>query len=267
MECEQPRDLDAALRAIHSEPTATLLAGGTDLMVDVNAGRANPTHVVSLRHIGELQEWRDERIGAGVTYARMEIGHHRALAELSRTVGSPQIRNAGTIGGNLGTASPAGDSLPFLYALDAGVELRSATTTRVVPVHEFITGVKRTAIAPGELITAALLPEHIPRRQAFGKIGLRNAMVISMVSACVFRDDDGTTRVALGAVGPTVIRARRAEVMISTESAPSEAALEEFTRLVREEVRPITDQRGTEAYRRHASGVLARRLLERCLAA
>ncbi|NIS32414.1 MAG: xanthine dehydrogenase family protein subunit M, partial [Actinobacteria bacterium] len=189
---------------------------------EVNARRANPSRVISLRRIEELQEWRDGRIGAGVTYARMEIGRHASLAELARTVGSPQIRNAGTIGGNLGTASPAGDSLPFLYALDAGIELRSATETRVVPVHDFITGVKRTAIGPGEVITAALLPEHIPRRQAFGKIGLRNAMVISMVSACVFRDDDGATRVALGAVGPTVIRARRAEEMISAEPTPSD---------------------------------------------
>ncbi len=267
VECEFPRNLDAATAALAADPEATLLAGGTDVMVEVNFGHLNPSHVISLRRIDELHAWQGRRIGAGVTYTRMESGPHRALAALSRTVGSPQIRNAGTIGGNLGTASPAGDALPFLAALDAEVELRSADGSRTVLWDEFITGVKRTSIRPGEIISAAVLPEVIPERQAFGKIGVRNAMVISMVSACVFRADDGATRVALGAVGPTPVRPRRAEQMISAESTPSEAALEEFARLVSEEVRPITDHRGTEAYRRHASGVLARRLLERCLAA
>ena len=134
------------------------------------------------------------------------------------------------------------------------------------PWDEFIVGVKRTSKADNELITAALLPEDVPDRQEFGKIGQRSAMVISMVCVTVLRWADGRTRVALGAVGPTPIRARRAEEMISAEANPSQAALEEFGRLVAEEVRQITDHRGTEEYRRHASGVLARRLLERCLA-
>jgi CO/xanthine dehydrogenase FAD-binding subunit len=267
VECEWPGDLDEALRAVGDAPDATLLAGGTDVMVEVNFRHINPSRVIALRRVEELREWRGRRIGAGVTYTRMERGPYPALAQLSRTVGSPQIRNAGTIGGNLGTASPAGDALPFLAALDAEVELTSIGGVRTVAWDEFIIGVKRTSIAPGEIITAAVLPENVPRRQAFGKIGIRNAMVISMVSACMFRDEDGTTRVALGAVGPTPLRARRAEEMISAEPAPSAAAVAEFGRLVSEEVTPITDHRGTEAYRRHASGVLARRLLERCLAA
>lgn len=268
MDCDWPHDLDAALGALAADPTATVLAGGTDVMVEVNAGLTNPAHVVALRRIDELRTWEGNRIGAGISYARMERGPHPALAQLSRTVGSPQIRNAGTIGGNLGTASPAGDSLPFLAALDAHVELHSQSAgMRLVRWDEFLTGVKRTSRRPDELIVAALLPEEVPRRQAFGKIGVRNAMVISMVSACVMRFDDGRTTVALGAVGPAPIRARRAEELISHEATPSQAALAEFSRLVSEEVRPITDHRGTEAYRRHASGVLARRLLERCLAA
>lgn len=268
VDCDWPHDLDAALAALAVDPTATVLAGGTDLMVEVNAGHANPAHVIALRRIDELRTWEGSRIGAGITYTRMEHGPYPALAQLSRTVGSPQIRNAGTIGGNLGTASPAGDSLPFLAALDARVELHSSSGgVRLVPWDEFLTGVKRTSRRPDELIVAAVLPDDVPQRQAFGKIGVRNAMVISMVSACVMRFDDGRTTVALGAVGPTPIRARRAEAMISQEASPSEAALAEFSRLVSEEVRPITDHRGTEAYRRHASGVLARRLLRRCLAA
>jgi CO/xanthine dehydrogenase FAD-binding subunit len=268
VDCEWPHDLDGALGALAADPAATLLAGGTDLMVEVNFGHSHPSHVIALRRIDELRAWNGGRIGAGVTYAQMERGPYPALAQLARTVGSPQIRNAGTLGGNVGTASPAGDTLPFLAALDAQIELRSAQGgTRLVPWDEFVIGVKQTSLAPGELIVAAVLPEHVPAHQAFGKIGVRNAMVISIVSACVIRGDDGATRVALGAVGPTPIRARRAEEMISAERSPSEAALAEFARIVSEEVRPITDHRGTEAYRRHAAGVLARRLLERCLAA
>lgn len=268
MECDWPHDLDDALAALAAHPEADLLAGGTDLMVEVNFGHAKPSRVVCLRRVGDLQEWDGPRIGAGVTYTRMEFGPHQALAELARTVGSPQIRNAGTLGGNLATASPAGDSLPFLAALDAHVELQSRDRgTRTVRWDDFIVGVKQTTRERDEIITAAVLPERLPAHQAFGKIGIRNAMVISMVSACVLRDDDGTTKVALGAVGPTPLRARRAEEMMSAETSPSQAALDEFARLVREDVRPISDHRGTEAYRRHASGVLARRLLERCLAA
>ena len=222
--------------------------------------------MIALRRVEELQDNSRRRIGAGVTFRRLESGDHNALAQLARTIGSPQIRAAGTIGGNIGTASPAGDALPFLAGLDAEIELRSLAGTRTVRWDRFFTGVKRTAIQPGELITAALLPEDLPDRQEFAKIGQRNAMVISIVSVCVFRWHDGRTTVGLGSVGPTPIRARRAEQMISSEKRPGPAALEHFARLVSEEVSPITDHRGTEDYRRRASGVLARRLLERCLA-
>lgn len=265
MEAVLPQDLDEALHALHADPGATLLAGGTDVMVEVNLGGLRPERVIALRRVEVLRELARNRIGAGVTYRRLENGSHKALAELSRTVGSPQIRSAGTIGGNLGTASPAGDALPFLAALDAEIELASVDGTRTMRWDDFITGVKRNARRPNEIITAALLPEDIPERQAFAKIGVRNAMVISTVSACLFRAEDGTTTVALGSVAPTPLRPRRAEAMISAESTPSAAAIAEFARLVSAEVKPITDHRSTEAYRRYAAGVLARRLLERCL--
>ncbi len=260
-----PRHLDEALAATAADPGATILAGGTDLMVSVNYHGLRPAGVIGIRRVAELQEWEGPFIGAGVTYRRLESGPIVALAEAARTVGSPQIRSAGTLGGNLGTASPAGDSLPFLAAVDAAIVLRSTTDERVVPWHEFITGPKRTSRMPGELIIGVRLPEHLPERQAFAKIGVRNAMVIAIASCCVTRDHDGTTRVALGSVGPTPIRARRAETMISAERRPTEAALVEFSRLVMEEVRPITDHRSTAEYRRHACGVMARRLLERVL--
>ena len=265
MEYLRPRDLDEALGALAAHPDATLLAGGTDLMIEVNLAHHRPDPVIGLRRVPELAEWQDGFVGAMVTYARMERDGPRALAELARTVGSPQIRATGTLGGNLGTASPAGDTLPFLAALDAHVVLASRAGRRRLRWDEFLLGPKQTALRPGELVVGVEVPEEVPARQAFAKVGVRQAMVIATVNCCVVRADDGTTRVALGAVGPTVLRAREAEALISAEARPSGSALEEFERLVSKEVRPITDHRSTESYRRRAAGVLARRTLERCL--
>ena len=267
MEITRPTSLVDALEARASDPGANLLAGGTDLMVEVNFGHARPEHVIALRRIGELADVSERRIGAGVTWARLEQSDHRALAQLARTVGSPQIRAAGTIGGNIGTSSPAGDGLPWLAAIDAEIEVASKERgSRRLPWSEFFTGVKRNALAPDEVIVAAVLPESVPENQEFAKIGQRSAMVISTVSACVVRDDDGSVRVALGSVAPTPVRARQAEALLADNPEPSESVLAEFARTVSAEVSPITDHRSTESYRRHAAGVLARRLLERCLA-
>lgn len=234
-------------------------------MVEVNFGHRRPTHVVSLRRVAELAEWDGRRVGAGVTWRRVEREGPPAYAQAARTIGSPQIRNAGTIGGNLGTASPAGDGHPFLAAVDAAIEVRSSSAVRTLSWDGFFTGPKQNALGPDELVTAVVLPEKIPERQAFGKVGVRNAMVIATVCCVVTRDDDRATRVALGSVAPTPIRVPAAEEMASSVARPSESDLEEFARLVSAGVRPITDHRSTEEYRRHAAGVLARRLLERCL--
>lgn len=266
MDITRPTSLDEALDARAEQPGADLLAGGTDLMVEVNFGHKKPEHVIALRRVEELAEIAGNRIGAGVTWARLEQSEHRALAQLARTVGSPQIRAAGTIGGNIGTSSPAGDGLPWLAAMNADIEVLSRNRgTRRIPWNEFFTGVKRNALEPDEVIVAAVLPEAVPENQHFAKIGQRSAMVISTVAACVARDDDGRVRVALGSVAPTPMRATRAEQLIAENPNPSESVLTEFARTVSDEVRPITDHRSTEAYRRHAAGVLARRLLERCL--
>jgi CO/xanthine dehydrogenase FAD-binding subunit len=263
MEVYHPRNLAQALELMDGE--AVPLAGGTDLMVEVNFDHFRPDRVVGLRRVDELKEWEGGRIGAGVTWRRIEREGPGALAQAARTVGSPQIRNAATIGGNVGTASPAGDGLPFLAAVDARISLASAKGIREVPWEEFFTGVKQTVRREDELIAAVILPDDLPDRHEFAKVGVRNAMVISTVSCVVTRRQDGVTTVALGSVAPTPMRARRAEEMISAERTPGDAALAEFARLVSDEVTPITDHRSTEAYRRHASGVLARRLLERCL--
>ena len=267
MEFSLPASIEEAAAIKAADPGATILAGGTDLMVQINAGQATPTHVVGLRRIDELTQHDDRRIGACVTWARLEGSTERALAQAARTIGSPQIRAMGTIGGNIGTSSPAGDGLPWLAAAGAKIEVFStARGTRRVPWAEFFTGVKRNALRDDELIVAVELPDDVPAIQEFGKIGQRSAMVISTVSACVMRGEDGSVRVALGSVAPTPMRARLAEEIVSGDGAPSAAALDEFARTVSQEVRPITDHRSSEAYRRHASGVLARRLLERCLA-
>lgn len=266
LDFERPGDVAEAVELLAERPDAVPLAGGTDLMVEVNAGVARPSAVIGLRRLDELKEWSGNRIGAGVTYRRLEREAPRALAQASRTVGSPQIRSAGTIGGNVGTASPAGDTLPFLAAVGASVELASTRGRRTVPIGEFITGVKQTARRDEELITAVVLPEDLPARQEFAKVGVRNAMVISMVSACVLRWEDGRVASAFGAVGPVPVAAPDADEVVSGEARPSPAALAEFRTRVEAAVRPITDHRGTERYRRHAAGVLAVRLLERCLA-
>jgi CO/xanthine dehydrogenase FAD-binding subunit len=263
VQVHHPTTLEEALAA--AATGAMPLAGGTDLMVEVNFRTTRPDHVVGLRKVEELREWDGRRIGSGVTWRRIEREGPRALAQAAKTVGSPQIRNAGTMGGNLGTASPAGDGHPYLAAVDAEIEVAATSGTRTIHWREFFRGVKENALVPGELITSVLLPEVLPERQEFAKIGVRNAMVIATVCAAVTRSDDGTTTVGLGSVAPTPMRALRAEAMISSVARPKESDLLEFERLVADEVRPITDHRSTEAYRRHAAGVLARRLLERCL--
>ncbi len=259
------RSLEEALAAKAESPESQLLAGGTDLMVEVNLAHHRPASVISLRRVEELREITADRIGAGATWADLEVWPHRGMAQAARTVGSPQIRAVGTIGGNVGTASPAGDGLPWIAAADAQIIVQSRDRgERSIPWREFFLGVKRTSLAPDELITGIEVPDGLPVAQEFAKVGTRNAMVISTVSCMVMRDDDGF-RVALGSVAPTPMRATAAEEMINAESTVSDAVLEEFARRVSEEVRPITDHRSTEAYRRHAAGVLARRLVERCL--
>ena len=266
MEIVHARSISDAVTALGDLPSSDLLAGGTDLMVEVNFRHRDPTHVVSLRRVDELRVWDGRRLGANVTYRDMEGGHLTALAEAARTVGSPQIRSVGTIGGNLGTASPAGDTLPVLAALDAEVELQSNRGVRTVPLDRFITGVKRTDRATDEVITAAILPEVLPAGQAFAKVGVRNAMVISMVSACAMRWEDGRVALAMGAVAPHPLRLSRVEELLAGQATLSDDLLAEVRRLVSEDVRPITDQRGTESYRRHAAGVLAGRVVERVFA-
>ena len=268
-----PTSLSEALDLLDTETGAHLLTGGTDLMVEVNFNHRHPETVIALRNVAELQQWSIDKdtstvfIGSGVPYAQMEKGELAtalpALAEAARTVGSPQIRAAGTLGGNLGTCSPAGDSLPVLSSLNALVHLQSSAASRVVPFSEFMVGPKRNARSINEIITGVSIP-MTSGWQGYSKVGVRNAMVISVASACLALHE-GKVRIALGSVGPTIIRCTAAEEWFDSQSVSSltEATAKEFGALVSAESRPIDDHRSTAQYRRHAVGVLATRLLQR----
>jgi CO/xanthine dehydrogenase FAD-binding subunit len=274
MEFLQPATWEEALEAKAANPDSLPLWGGTDVMVDMNFGRVRPEAILDLTRVTELTEHdRDDgmlRVGAGVTYTR-------AIAELadvlpglaiaSRTVGSPQIRNRGTIGGNLGSSSPAGDALPPLYASHATVEVASTRGARRIPIDEFITGPKRNVLEADELIAAV----HVPvarGAQQFSKIGTRNAMVIAVCSFSLAVDEEShTVGTCLGSAAPTPRRAREAEAFIEGaldwdghRPIPQEA-LQRFGELVAAAASPIDDQRGSAVYRRHALAVMARRTL------
>jgi CO/xanthine dehydrogenase FAD-binding subunit len=258
-----------ALDAVASAPEPHVLAGGTDFMVEVNFDLRRPEHVVSLHRLDELRTWshhgRLVRVGAGVTCASLEsdfVAIAPALAHAARTVGSPQIRNVATLGGNLGTASPAGDLLPVLSALDATIHCARRGESRAVSIHDFLIGPKRHVLAVGELITGVEFDATVGP-QEFVKVGMRNAMVIAVASVAAVRTD-GTIRVALGSVGPTVIRARAAEDWLAVRGLDPEAA-GEFGARVAAEARPIDDHRATAAYRRHAVAVCATRAARRLM--
>ena len=267
------------VNALRDYPDARLIQGGTDMMVDVNLNRARVNDIISLRRVAELRRWHLDpetallRIGAGVPFAEMERAplslHAPALAQAARTVGSPQIRAAGSLGGNLGTCSPAGDGLPVLSALDAVVHLRSASTERDVSIHDFMVGVKKNLKQPDEVIVAVTVPV-LQGFSGYAKVGSRNAMVISAASACLVHDAvGGTIRLAFGAVAPTVVRAKRAEAWLGQQSdlrgslTVPPALAREFGQRAAQECSPIDDHRSTALYRRHAVAVLAERLLLR----
>jgi CO/xanthine dehydrogenase FAD-binding subunit len=272
----QPANWAEALAMKAAHPDALPIAGGTDVMVEINFDRHRPPAFLDLTRVAELKEWGWDdgmlRIGAGVTYTRVigELGDRiPGLAMASRTVGSPQIRNRGTVGGNLGSASPAGDAHPALLASRAIVELASVGGTRRVPVQAFFVGPKRNAMRKDELI-AAFLIEPAQGPQQFSKVGTRNAMVIAVCSfGLALEPERRRVGTGIGSAAPTPVTAPDAEAFIQgvldehdlwrTRAPVSESALGRFGELVASAARPIDDVRGTAAYRRHALGVMARR--------
>ena len=263
MDVLTPRSLDGALRLKAEQPEARFIQGGTDVLVELNFDRSRPPALINLNEVAELRGFSRENgtlvLGSGLTYAELMLqplaGELPALAEASRTVGSPQIRNRGTLGGNLGTASPAGDALPPLLVESAEIELASVRGRRMVPLGDFLLGPKRNALEPDELVVSIRISPS-GSRQTFMKVGPRNAMVIAVCSLALSVDRErGELRAAFGSAGPVT----------GLVTAPLDEA-ERFPAAVAAAASPIDDVRGTAAYRRHALRVLTGRALERCLA-
>jgi len=273
MDFLRPASLDEALAMKAATPEAVPIAGGTDVMVELNFDKRRPPALLDLGQVPELATWTERnghvRLGATVPYTRIVgelAGLLPGLAMASRTVGSPQIRNRGTVGGNLGSASPAGDAHPPLMCVPAEVEVASTRGTRTVPIAEFFTGPKRSALAADELITAVTVPKAAGPQQ-FAKVGTRNAMVIAVCSFGLTLDLAArTVGTGIGSAGPTPLRAEAAqdyaaEVLPWAGGELDDEVAREFGELVAAAARPIDDVRGSARYRRHALSVLARRTL------
>jgi len=278
MEFLQPETWPEALQMKAAHPQAVPIQGGTDVMVELNFDRYRPEYLLDLTRVSDLAQWAPDnghiRLGAGVSYTRVitELGDRLpGLAMASRTVGSPQIRNRGTVGGNLGAASPAGDSHPALLAAYAHVEVESVRGARQIPAEEFYTGVKRNALGPDELIKAVLIaPPAGP--QQFCKIGTRNAMVISVAAfGLALHPDREAVGTGIGSAAPTPRRALAAEQFLAqsltddglweSRGALPDATGRHFADLVADAASPIDDVRGTARYRVHSLSVMARRAL------
>jgi CO/xanthine dehydrogenase FAD-binding subunit len=274
MDVLSPETLAEAVTLKSARPEAVPIAGGTDVMVELNFDHRRPEALLNLNRIPELHGYSDVdgrvRVGASMPYARIiaELGTRLpGLAMAARTVGSPQIRNRGSVGGNLGASSPAGDSHPALLAADADVEITSVRGTRTVAVRDFYTGVKRNVLEPDELIAAVhVAPATGP--QQFSKVGTRNAMVIAVCSfAIALHPLDRRVGTGFGSAATTPRRAHDAEDFLGVElpwgsARPlRDSLVRQFGHLVAAAASPIDDVRGTAAYRRHALSVLARRTL------
>ena len=275
-EVHLPRSLDELWDILSEAPDAAILAGGTDLLVKIRGGAESPSSLVCLERLNELREIRDQGdsifLGACATHAmllgdRLVQRHFPVLVRALRVLGSPQIRNMGTIGGNLVTASPAGDTLPPLYALGAEVCVMSKGKSRRPPIREFIGGPGKVDLAEGEIVTGVILPkEPVFHIHHYEKVGLRNALAIAVVSlaALVRFKENGEVeeaRFAWGSAGPTVVTSPEAEAAVKGSRLEREA-IEEAAHLVSRAVKPISDIRATAEYRRIVAGNLLFRLLE-----
>lgn len=273
-----PTSLDEALAFLSSAPDALVLAGGTDVLVELNSGHRSVDRVLAVNRVAELRTWTHDpgsgtlRIGGAVTWSELLAppldGFVPALAQAARTVGSPQIRAAGTIGGNVQTASPAGDGLPVLAALEATVHVRSAEGARDVAFADFMVGPKRTVRQADELVVGVSVPV-LQGYQGYSKVGVRNAMVIATAGVCLASDVPGrSVRIALGSVGPVILRAPEAEALVMERADFDSGALgdddiAEAAQLAADAARPIDDHRSTASYRRHAIRVMTARQLRR----
>jgi len=259
---------------------SVIMAGGTDVVVQLNERSISPEYVIHLDKIEELkfikQDENSVRIGPRVTMFELEDSelireNFTALAQAAEESAAPQVRNMGTIGGNLGTASPAGDLVTALMALDAQIKILSSQGERICPVEKFLTGPKKNILNKNELITEIIIPKLPPNSaSAFQKLGKRKAMSISIVSAAasVTLDEKGSlikdVKVSLGSVAPTVVRAKKFEDALKGKGIDM-SNIKNAIDLIKEDIKPITDGRATAEYRLEVAGVLAARCLENSL--
>ena len=252
------------------------LAGGTDLLVQITGELGDaPKRVLDLWRLDELRGIgvRDGmlELGALTTYTEIRrsalcLEHAPALVEAAATIGAAQIQNRGTIGGNAMNASPAGDTLPVLLALDAELVAGSARAERTIPAAAFWPAYRRTAVRPDELLVRVRIPVVSGREQRFRKVGTRRAQAISkVVLALTWRPDPGSSawsdvRLALGSVAPTPIRSSAVEAVLEGAS-PDRQTTERAVAALTAELQPIDDVRSTAAYRREVAGRVLRRLL------
>ncbi len=269
-----PCSLEELWRCFEERPQAAVYAGGTDLLVGMYNGMLNPETLICLDRIDELKGAGDRgdsvRIGSCTTHtqlieASLIQNHLPVLWRAIKQIGSPLIRNMGTIGGNICTASPAGDTLPPLYTMKAEVELRSKGGVRLMPIGDFITGPRATRLHGEEVLAAVWVKKPVEYNlHHFEKVGLRNALACSVVSmAALLRlASDGLVEkaaLAWGSVGPTIITCREAEEALIGGKLTVER-LEEAAAIVRKAVNPISDVRADADYRRTVAGNLLLRL-------
>ena len=280
IELYRPQNLAEALTLLADYgPDGTPLAGGTNIVVELRDGHHNCKSLVDLSHLMELRGINQQNgyivIGGGTTITELIdhplIGAHAGiLREAARLFANPLVRNRATVAGNLVDASPAADTAPPLLALNAEVQLMSQAATRWIRLEDFITGVRKTLLQPGELMFAIRLPVPSDRSAgAYNKVGLRKADAISVLSAAVMieLDDAGLckqTGIALGAVAPKPFRAYEAEALLFGKVLEPEL-ITEAARLAAEASRPIDDIRGTAAYRKRVVAVTVRRLLTKAV--
>jgi CO/xanthine dehydrogenase FAD-binding subunit len=272
-----PRTLDEAFQLLAERGAALkVIAGGTDLMVLLNAGGLDAAEFLDIWRVSELRGIEDDgdalRIGALTTYTQLIRSsliqkHAPALVAASRAIGAVQIQNRGTLGGNIVNASPAGDSLPVLAVYEAELEIGSLRGLRRVSFNQFYTGYRQTVLEPDELVISIRIPKlRDGERDFFRKVGTRQSQAISKVVMAVRAKMENEKiewiNIGVGSVAPTIVRAYRTEAILSNKPITAEL-IEQARRSISQEVSPITDIRSTEHYRRTVTGnALARFLRE-----
>ncbi|MGD1018528.1 MAG: FAD binding domain-containing protein [Verrucomicrobiia bacterium] len=260
----QPKNIQEALGfKAELKERGAFIAGGTDIVVLMNHGKAAPEHFIDLTHIPELRAVHQHNgtweLAGNVTYAQTGKLPIRCLAQASLSVGGPGIRELGTLAGNLATASPAGDGSTALLALDAEVELTSVRGARRMPLDKFFLAYRRTMLADDEMITKIIVPTNY--KSDWAKSGKRGAMNISIVAAAVAITPKNETRIALASVAATPMRCYHAETFLA-KNGLNAGTIRQAAHIVRGEIKPITDHRASADYKVHLSGVMVRRLLE-----